>query len=91
MTKTVIDNLNGDQIDADDAVELQMTDRSDGRLRKVQFDISRTAWLDMYKSMAKRPPYQQWIKHDDQEKKETGKTGHWAKVTSVEEKPITAK
>lgn len=88
MTKTVIDNVTGEQIDADDSVELQMTDRSDGRLRKVEFDMSRASWLELLKTMVKKPKYQQWIKHDEQEKKETGKTGHWEKIEGLTDKQL---
>ena len=80
MTKTIRDNITGAEVDADDAVELTMIDRSEGKLVKVEFDMSRSGWLEFYKAMIKKAPYQRWIRHDDEEKENTGKTGHWSKM-----------
>ena len=80
MTKTIRDNVSGLEVDADEAVELSMIDRADGKLVKVELDMSRESWLEFYGRMVRKPPYQQWVKHDETEKKETGKTGHWQKL-----------
>ena len=81
LTKTVIEDVTGMQIDADEAVSLQMIDRSDNKLRKVEFDMSRDAWLNFYKTFVKKPPYQQWLKPTAAEKAiDEDAKGHWEKL-----------
>src|SRR5215831_17184875 len=77
LTKKVTENINGKDISELDAVELTMTDRAEGKLVKVVFDMSRANFLEMYKKMVEKPPYQTWI----QAKKDANGTviakGYW--------------
>jgi len=81
MTKVVIDNFTGSQEDADDCVELQIMDRSNGKLMKVEVDLTRTRMLEMIKDMVKKPKWQVWTKATEEEKqKDKNAKGHWEKV-----------
>jgi hypothetical protein len=79
MTKKVTENFNGKDISELDAVELTMTDRAEGKLVKVVFDMSRADWLKMYKAFVEKPPYQYWIKATQEAKqKDPNAKGYWA-------------
>ena len=81
LTKTVRDNLTGLEIDEDESVSLQMIDRENNKLTKVEFDMSREAWLTMYKGFVKKAPYQVWVKATEDEKaKDKNAKGHWEKL-----------
>jgi len=81
MTKEVRDNFDGQTYDADDALEFSFVDRNhEAGLVKVEGDISRAGFLDLYGKMVKKPKYQVWVRHDEEEKERTGKSGHWRKL-----------
>ena len=81
MTKTIRDNFTGLEADEDESWEFQFVDRNDHRgLIKVEGDITKSGFLELYGKMVKKPKYQIWIKavKDSTGKQITG--GYWQKL-----------
>ena len=82
MTKEVRDNFDGQTYDADESWEFAFINRNDPRgLIKVEGDVSDAKFLELYKSMAKQPKYQVWVRPTEEEKaKDKNAKGHWQKL-----------
>ena len=60
-----------------------MVDRSNNKLQKVEFDMSRKDWIEFYGRMAKKPSYQVWVRPTKEEKAlDEDAKGHWEKIAS---------
>ena len=82
MTKEVRDNFDGLTYDEDDSMGFVFTDRHDPRgFIKVEGDIARTSFLNLYGTMVKKPKYQVWARATEEEKEKNPTIkGHWEKL-----------
>ena len=82
MTKEVRDNFDGETYDEDDTMGFTFIDRNDPRgFVKVEGDISRAGFLNLYSGMVKKPKYQLWVRATEEEKNANPSVkGHWEKL-----------
>ena len=83
MTKEVRDNIDGLTYDEDETVQFVFTDRNDPRgFIKVEGDMSKSNFLNLYGTMVKKPKYQVWVRATEEEKKANPNVkGHWEKLS----------
>ena len=82
MTKEIRDNLDGLAYDEDESWSFTFVNRNDPRgLIKIEGDLSFANFLKFYGDMVKKPKYQVWKRHTEDEQEETGKKGHWEKLS----------
>ena len=82
LTKEVRDNFDGLTYDEDETMAFTFVDRNDPRgFVKVEGDIHKEGFLNLYGTMVKKPKYQVWVRATEEEKKlNPNIKGHWEKL-----------
>ena len=82
MTKTVRDNIDGTEVDADESWEFTLFNRNDPRgLIKIEGDMSNSNMMGFYTKMVKKPKHQLWVRPTKAEKAtDPDAKGHWEKI-----------